>query len=77
MSRKEELKEELELAIETALKWGLKKIDNYSDKDIEREAHLLGIDILHDACHTLRGRLPKTEKVSLTSMGKSWSNNDN
>ena len=70
MNRKESLKKEIELASEKMLEWALKKLDNYSDKDIERESHLIGIDLLHDACHTLRGRLPKTEKVSLPAMSK-------
>lgn len=73
MSRKEEMIEELELAIETVKKWSLEKLNNYSSEDLDKESHLLGIDIIHDCCHTLRGKLPKTEKVTLTAMKNSWS----
>ena len=72
MTRKEEIIEEFKLAMENIEKWGLEKINSYSEDDLEKERHLLGIDMVHDACHTLRGRLPKTGKVDLKSMGKSW-----
>ena len=62
MTRREELREEMLLAISKLMDFAEEKIKNFSDKDLEREAHLMGIDLLHDACHTLRGRLPKTEK---------------
>ena len=74
MSRKKEIEAELELAIEEVRKWGLAKIKKYTEKDLAQEAHLMGIDIVHDACHTLRGRLPKTEKVDLPAMKKLWGN---
>ncbi len=72
MSRKEQLRLEIDLALDKVLEFSLNKLKSLSEKDLEREAHLMGIDILHEACHTLRGRLPKTEKISLKGMKDSW-----
>lgn len=70
--RKDDIKEELKLALKSIEKWALRKIERYSEKDLRKEDHLMGIDLVHDACHTLRGRLPKTERVDLKSMKESW-----
>jgi hypothetical protein len=72
MSRREEILEEIELAIKEVEKFCLTKVGKYSEEDLKREDHLMGIDIIHDACHTLRGRLPKTFRVSLKAMKEKW-----
>ena len=72
MSRKQELKREFGEAMRQISKWGLAKLNNLTEEQVEQEAHLMGIDIVHDACHTLRGRLPSTEKVTLSAMREAW-----
>lgn len=72
MSRREELEKEVEFSLEKIKEFCELKLKKYKDSDLEKEAHLMGIDIIHDACHTLRGRLPKTEVVSLPAMKKLW-----
>lgn len=72
MSRQLELIAEVELAAKKMVEFAKEKINKIGEEQCKKESHLMGIDLLHDACHTLRGRLPKTEKVSLPAMKELW-----
>lgn len=70
--RKDQIIQEVELAIKKIRDFALAKVYQMSDEDLEKEKHLMGIDLIHDACHTLRGRLPQTETVDLVAMNEAW-----
>ena len=74
INRRRELMEETRAMAKDMLKFALKRIGTLNEDDLNADGYC-GFDYLHDAVHTLRGRLPKGGP-ELKAMSKQWSNHD-
>lgn len=69
-NKRQQLKNEIMKNSESLLLFALQKVEILNEAELDADGYC-GFDYLHDAVHTLRGRLPKGG-AELKSMRESW-----